>query len=195
MEAEETANRMAQQPSLAEKQSAARLGDLFGQLMTKTLSRRLLKEMPEAQRFDLTFAQMNALRYIWQHERVLVGDLAEGLDISFPSATNMVKRLEEKGLAQRAINPRDRREVEILLSGEGCALVERFENERVSRFTAFLERMEETERLAFLDGLQKFVRFAVGDDACTADDICLRCGWRASAQCPLAEIIPLFLCK
>ncbi len=178
-----------------QKQDAARLADLFGQLMTKTLSLRLLDEMPTAREMELTLPQMHALHHLWRHEKVRIGELAAGLEISFPSATNMVKRLADKGLVARIVNPGDRREVEVVLTDRGCALAESFEAERLHRFTALLERMEAGERDAFIAGLYRFVRLAVGEDVCTADEICLRCGRRASADCPLAEAIPLFVCR
>lgn len=177
------------------QQEVTRLSDLFSQTMTKILSQRLLDEMPEAQAAELTLPQLHALRHIWLHERILIGKMAEGMDISFPSATNMVKRLEEKGLVQRHINPDDRREVNVLLTPDGCDLISRIEQERVRRLTDVLQRMDAAEQSGLLNGLRQFVRLAVGDDVCTAEDICLRCGWRATDNCPVAQAIPLFACR
>lgn len=174
---------------------AVRLADLFAQTMAKTLSRRLLLEVPEAQEAEITVPQVQALRYLWLHEQVLMGDLAEGLDISHPSATNMVKRLVDKGMIQRVTNPDDRREIKVALTEKGLRLTRAVEQARVARLSGVLDRMGETTRDAFLRGVKRFVTIAVDEDSCTAAEICLRCGTRASTNCPLAEIIPLFVCK
>lgn len=174
---------------------AARAADLFAQLMSKTFCQRILAEMPEAREMELTLAQLEAMRYVWRHENVLMGMLAAGLEISYPSATNMAKRLEEKGLVRRMINPEDRREVAVILTERGSALTAAIEHARIARFAHLLERLAEPERAAFLEMLRHFILLAVEDNPCTADEICLRCGRLASNDCPLAEIIPLFACK
>ncbi len=176
-------------------EDAARLLDLVAQLMSKTLSRRLLQEMPEARQIGLSLPQLQALRYLWLHTNVCMGELADGLDISYPSATNMVKRLSDKGLVERLINAGDRREVDVILTEDGRALIVRVEEKRIARLTQLLERMEEADRAALFDGLRRLVSLAVEDDAGAAHEICLRCGWRATETCPIAEIIPLFPCE
>lgn len=176
-------------------QDAVRLLDLVAQLMSKTLRRRLLDTMPAARRIGMTLPQFHALRYLWLHPRVFMGELADGLDISYPSATNMVKRLAEKDLVARVTNPADRREVEVVLTEAGRALITDIENERIARLTQILEAMGETNRAAFLEGMRQFITHALGEDSGTAREICLRCGWCSSEACPIAQGIPLFLCK
>jgi predicted DNA binding protein len=66
---------------------------VFLQAMYTSIGEKLLEELAES---DLTYSQMQALRYLNTHKRVTVGDLAEGLNISYPSATNMVHRLGEE---------------------------------------------------------------------------------------------------
>jgi DNA-binding PadR family transcriptional regulator len=107
----------------------------------------------------------------------------------------MVTRLEEKGLVRRIADSNDRRAVQAALTEEGRALVAQLEQERDARFARILERMSEEEREALLGGLRRFVLLAADSDATTANDICLRCGWHASADCPLSEIIPVFACR
>lgn len=176
-------------------QDHARLAELFVQFMTKTLQQRLVVGLPEARAYDLTLAQAQALRFLYLHGTVYIGEIADGLDTSYPSATNMVTRLEEKGLVRRVSVPEDRRAVEVVLTDCGRALVEKLEEERRAGFHRILERMPAEERDALLAGLRRFVSLAVDADAGVADEICLRCGWRASSDCPLAEVIPLSACR
>ena len=55
-----------------------------------------------------------------------MGDLSRSLDISLSSATNLVSRLEAKGLVQRDHDQSDRRVVTCELTDEGRATVSRF---------------------------------------------------------------------
>jgi DNA-binding MarR family transcriptional regulator len=187
--------RTAEQSAQPWPQDAVRLLDLVAQMMSKTLSQRLLDEMPDARQAEITLAQLHALRYLWLHERVFMGALAEGLEISYPSATNMVKRLAEKDLVARVVNPSDRREVEVLLTETGRALVTLIENERIARLARILGPMHESSRTALLEGLRQFLAHALNADDDIAREICLRCGWRASDTCPFAQVIPLFQCE
>jgi len=171
---------------------AMRVADLFVQIMHKTLSVRLVAELTEQQ---VSLPQVHAMRHIWLHHDVLMGDLAEGLGISYPSATNMVKRLERQGLVERTVNPSDRREVEVRLTAKGEAICQRMEDERVARLQRVLSEMPEADRQALLQGLQAFIITAVGDRDDVAQDICLRCGLRASPSCPVAGSHILSICR
>lgn len=161
---------------------AVRMSDLFANVMTRVLSHRLASELSNNQ---VSYAQVQALRYVWRHENVLMGDLAQGLSITYPSATNMVKRLEKRGLVSRRLNPADRREVEVVLTEKGRTLVEDMERERCARLAATLEAMSPEDREALMRGLRAFLQAAVRELGDIAPDICLRCGTLASKDCPV----------
>ncbi|MBM3496071.1 MAG: MarR family transcriptional regulator, partial [Armatimonadetes bacterium] len=146
----------------------------------------LISELSEHQ---VSVAQIQALRYVWLHENVLMGDLAAGLGISYPSATNMVKRLEKRKLALRRPNPADRREVEVCLTRQGTALAEGMERARVERLAGVLSAMDVGDRDSLLRGLRSFVKTAVTERGELAASVCLRCGAHASDGCPVAECL------
>lgn len=171
---------------------ALRVSDLFVQILYKTLSQRLIAELSDQK---VSFAQAHAMRYIWLHHNVLMGDLADGLAISYPSATNMVKRLERQGLVERMVNPADRREVEVRLTQRGTDLTERLEDERIRHLSEVLSAMSDEDRQALLQGLTGFVQTAVGDEDSVAQDVCLRCGVRATPTCPIAQTRILSICR
>ena len=171
---------------------AARVSDLFTGIMFKTLSQRLISELTDKR---VSLPQIQAMRFIWLHHHVLIGDLADGLAISYPSATNMVNRLEKQELVERIINPSDRREVEVQLTGEGVALTSRMEDERIARLKEVLSRMQVDDRKALLHGLSEFILAAVDNNEDEAQKICLRCGTHASKDCPVAASQILSDCK
>lgn len=161
---------------------ATRVSDLFAHIMLRVLSENLILEISSNQ---VSLAQVQALRFIWLHDKVLMGDLAAGLGITYPSATNMVKRLERRALVTRTPNPEDRREVEVRLTDAGLDLVERMEAERHRRLAATLAAMDPEDRSALLRGLRAFVATAVTALGDITEEICLRCGLRRSDKCPL----------
>ncbi len=161
---------------------ATRVSDLFAHIMLRVLSENLILEISSNQ---VSLAQVQALRFIWLHDKVLMGDLAAGLGITYPSATNMVKRLERRALVTRTPNPEDRREVEVRLTDAGLDLVERMEAERHRRLAATLAAMDPEDRSALLRGLRMFVATAVTALGDISEEICLRCGLRRSDNCPL----------
>lgn len=163
---------------------AVRISDLFANIMHSVLGRELIAEISSDQ---VSLAQVHALRYIWLHETVRIGDLADGLGVSYPSATNMVSRLERLGLAERLPNPSDRREVGVRLTVSGDLLTNRMEQERQARIASILERLPPADREALVQGLTSFVLAAAGDDPEVARGICLRCGSRSAEDCPVAE--------
>jgi len=168
------------------------VAQVFLQAMYTSIGERLLEELAES---DLTYSQMQALRYLATHRRVTVGDLAEGLNISYPSATNMVHRLEKKGLIRRVANPRDRRQVGLLLTDEGRSLIERVDAERRQRFARVLATMSDAERHAFINGLSAFIRAGVGAGILNAGDVCLHCGTSADPTCPLVLLHSPEICR
>lgn len=168
------------------------VAQVFLQAMYTSIGERLLEELAES---DLTYSQMQAMRYIRTHRRVTVGDLAEGLNISYPSATNMVHRLEKKGFIRRIANPRDRRQVGLMLTEEGSHLLERVDSERRMRFARVLAQMGQEERHAFINGLSAFIRAGVGANILNAFDVCLHCGTDADPQCPLVAMHSPEICR
>jgi DNA-binding MarR family transcriptional regulator len=125
---------------------------VFLQAMYTSIGEKLLEELAES---DLTYSQMQALRYLNTHKRVTVGDLAEGLNISYPSATNMVHRLEKKALIRRVANPRDRRQVGLALTDAGREMIQRVDQERRQRFASVLAQMEPVRAERVHRGLER----------------------------------------
>jgi DNA-binding MarR family transcriptional regulator len=165
---------------------------VFLQAMYTSIGENLLEELAES---DLTYSQMQALRYLSTHKRVTVGDLAEGLNISYPSATNMVHRLEKKSLIRRVANPRDRRQVGLALTDAGREMIQRVDQERRQRFASVLAQMEPSERGAFIEGLSAFIRAGVEAGILKPMDVCLQCGASADPNCPLVEMHAVEECR
>ena len=84
--------------------------------------------------------------------------MARKLGVSPPAISSMLERLEEKGLIKRSFSTRDRRRVEIVLTGEGSELVKRVNARRKSYLGKVLRGMEGSKRTGFEEALQDFSR-------------------------------------
>jgi DNA-binding MarR family transcriptional regulator len=79
----------------------------------------------------LTFGQSRALRLLARAgEPLRIGDLAARLEVVPRTATTMVDSLESAGLVRRQADPSDRRSVQVGLTADGLALIERMTRAR-----------------------------------------------------------------
>jgi DNA-binding MarR family transcriptional regulator len=71
---------------------------------------------------DLTLQQWVLLTALWRRDGLTVGQLATYYRATEPSTSNLVGRMETKGLVRRELNPEDRRQVRVLLNEKGRSL-------------------------------------------------------------------------
>ena len=130
------------------------LSDVFAQLVRVSLSEKVVEALSSAQ---VTYAQFEALRYIQSNPHTTVGDLSAGLNISYPSATNMVSRLNRKGLLLKKGLRADRRIVRLALTTSGDNLVNEVRDERGNRLSEIMRAMRARDREAFTAALDSFL--------------------------------------
>jgi DNA-binding MarR family transcriptional regulator len=66
--------------------------------------------------------QPAVLRVLWEQDGLTQSELAESLDRSPSTITNMVKRMEKAGFVQRRPDPRDERISRVYLTGAGDSI-------------------------------------------------------------------------
>ena len=110
---------------------------------------------------DLSLHEMHMLESIGKHngQNVTITDLAQDLDITPPSVTAMVKRLENKGFITKSRSGEDARCVCILLTEQGrrAEVAHRLFHRKMVR--AITKDMTAAEREAIASGLQKMNAF------------------------------------
>ncbi|MCP4641737.1 MAG: MarR family transcriptional regulator [bacterium] len=111
---------------------------------------------------DLTIPQLNALHTIRTLKGVSIKELAEGLEVSAPSASAMVERLVEVGAVTREPSPHDRREVVVQLSPLGEQTAEMSERFMLEAISALLQQIGPTHAQMWCEVYEK-IREAVGD--------------------------------
>lgn len=110
---------------------------------------------------ELSLHEMHMLESIGKHkgEDVTITDLAQDLDITPPSVTAMVKRLEHKGFITKSRSGVDARRVCILLTEQGrrAEVAHRLFHRKMVR--AITKDLTDTEREAIATGLKKMNAF------------------------------------
>lgn len=96
------------------------------------MSRSMRDFQSYARSFGLSMPQVITLYTLRYRESCTMSDIASKLEVSGAAASQMVDRLEEQGLLDRALHPTDRRVRLVRLTDQGRALVERGVEARLS---------------------------------------------------------------
>jgi DNA-binding MarR family transcriptional regulator len=102
----------------------------------------------------LTLGQMKALGYLYRHGRLTVGEVAEGLGLAMPTASELVDKLAERGLLERGVNPDNRRQVHVWLTEEAMAYGREVHALRRGQIRQVFDALNPNERAVFVRGLR-----------------------------------------
>ncbi len=122
--------------------------------------RRLIRtELAKGKRVDpSTWVQMETMKFIADHDKPKMKDVADYLSITAPSATSLIRGLVESGLVTHATDTRDKRTARLALTVRGKAeltaattrnmrvlggLFSTLSKAELAAFTASLERVKE----------------------------------------------------
>jgi len=158
---------------------AEKLTGLFSDIVVKTMTVRLLRELDE---LDITLSQLQALTHVAERRKCSVGGIAEGLGVSHPAAVKLVEKLSRKRLVQRGVAADDHRQAEISITEDGRRLVNAVRHARAERLLRVLDRMSPDERQALIHGLQAFVTAALRDEG-ALDQLCMSCQTLLPTEC------------
>jgi len=109
-------------------------------------------------------AQMTLLDKITQHPGCGVQDIADHLDISPPTVSVGVSKLEERGMVERKPNPKDGRSVQFFPTVKGESLHDKFQQSRLRKFRRLLAGLDSQEQEALLQILEKALNNAELDE-------------------------------
>ncbi|GII80005.1 transcriptional regulator [Sphaerisporangium rufum] len=103
----------------------------------------------------VTVPQFRMLVVVGQGETKLVA-LADRLGVNPSTAMRMIDRLEAAGLVSREVNPRNRRETVLRLTGEGRRIVQDVTDRRLAEISAIVARMAPDQRRALVTAMRAF---------------------------------------
>ncbi|MFF4586494.1 MarR family winged helix-turn-helix transcriptional regulator [Streptomyces sp. NPDC001388] len=102
--------------------------------------------------------QLLALRTVRGRPELNLTALAEHLGIGVPTASRLCDRLEAAGLLERTVQPRNRREVQLVVTAYGRRVLADVTERRVRRLAAVFAGMSQAQRTALEQGLYAFHR-------------------------------------
>jgi DNA-binding MarR family transcriptional regulator len=101
-------------------------------------------------------AQLRVLSIVSRNRHTNMSRLAEALDVVPSSASRLCDRLEATGLLRRVPDPRDRREVRLLLTAAARRLLEDLRERRRDALAEVLDRMKAQDRDDLVRALAAF---------------------------------------
>lgn len=113
---------------------------------------------------ELPVAQLRVLNVLGRYEndtRPTMGELAEMLTITLSTATQLVERIEKRGLVRREhSDPEDRRIVRLGLTESGRVLAAERRRLRHERLGAVLDRLTQTQQQSLQSALEPLAEAA-----------------------------------
>ncbi|MBS2532986.1 MarR family transcriptional regulator [Catenulispora sp. NF23] len=112
----------------------------------------------------LSFPQLTLLEPLMREERMPVGRLAAGADVSVPTATRMLKQLEVKGVVVRERSAEDERQVLVSLTEDGAVKLATMRDRLRERQARSFEVFTPEERVQFVALTRRLTEFITGAD-------------------------------
>ncbi len=119
-----------------------RLGELLLTLRRKIIESCRKQGLPN----DLTMPETEVLWFIGPEGSAAMKAIAEHLKIAPPSATSMIRTLEQKGIVERKSDPSDRRTVTIVLSKKAKELYSAVKKKKDGVLKEMLSRLGEKDK-------------------------------------------------
>ena len=108
-------------------------------------------------------AQMALLEQVIQQPGCGVQDVANALNLSAPTVSVGVGKLEERDLVERQPDPKDRRSVQFFITPAGKALHSKFNLARLEKFRRLLSGLTSQEQANLLNLLERALQSAEKD--------------------------------
>jgi DNA-binding MarR family transcriptional regulator len=109
----------------------------------------------EMNRYELTTAQFEVLRHLWQQDGMEQRTLQERLGVTSPTLTGVVDTLVERGLIERRLSPEDARVRQLFLLPDGRAMEHELGNAMERVQNRLLEGFSPAEQSLLRDWLRR----------------------------------------
>jgi DNA-binding MarR family transcriptional regulator len=132
-----------------------RLGDLLQQLVNLVSHRPQGETLAIMNEASVTLQQVLLLNRLIRQEATTPSALAEQLNMSLPSVSQMLDRLVQLGLVERTEDPRDRRQKQLAATAAAKSLHERLIRVRAAEYGRGVARLSPGLRAEFADMLER----------------------------------------
>ncbi|CAN5573687.1 hypothetical protein BH23CHL5_BH23CHL5_02760 [soil metagenome] len=103
---------------------------------------------------SLTMVQAKAIGHLYHHGEQTVTEMAAGLGVSMPSASELIDRLLDKGLVGRTVDPDDRRRQIVALTPASLQFAKRIHDLRRTQVRSALAQLPPEEWPVFVKSLR-----------------------------------------
>jgi DNA-binding MarR family transcriptional regulator len=103
-------------------------------------------------------SQVNIIDQVFFAQEITMKDLSNSLNLTPPTISVSVKKLENMGILERKAQKEDGRIVLLLLTEKGIDLFNRIEEFRIARVTKLLNQLEEEQQIIMLSLLEKALK-------------------------------------
>ncbi len=141
------------------QQARQRVASLLQRMITTM--RPELKGNTDWVLLQLSHAQLRVLMLLNERGPLRMSDISAHLGVGMPTVTSLVSKLEQKGLAAREHDTRDRRVVRCFATPQGKAEAERFWRVRKERLAQITGSLNEDELDSVAEALEFIIRAAL----------------------------------
>jgi DNA-binding MarR family transcriptional regulator len=154
-----------------------------------TVSELLERALAEATDEQLALSQVKLLLLIARPgQRFKVTDVADFLGVTNAAASRAIDRLVQRGLVERTISKEDRRAVDLSLTEESRALLERFTAVRNQVLLRVLGDFPE-EKLLLVAELLDEMSVRLAELESQEEERCLKCGVHFREGCVMRDVL------
>jgi DNA-binding MarR family transcriptional regulator len=97
---------------------------IFQRWIDLFMHRSMRRFLQYARKNALSMSMIGTLFHLNQQQKAGVTDVGDHLGVTSAAASQMVERLVQQGLIQRTEDPEDRRVKQIILTDQGCQILE-----------------------------------------------------------------------
>ena len=128
------------------------------------MHRSMRRFLQYARKSNLSLSMIGALFHLHQREKAGVTDLGDHLGVTSAAASQMLERLVQQGLIQRSEDPEDRRVKQIVLTEQGCQVLEEGLRARQDWLVDLVEALSPMEQEHITSALEILISKAEGID-------------------------------
>ncbi len=112
----------------------------------------------------LTSPQLLILQTIASQDGLMVKEIANAINLSSATVTNILDRLQTRGLVERERSKQDKRKVGLHLTAQGVAIIQNAPKPLQSHFINRFDKLEEWEQTLLLSSMQRIAFMMNADE-------------------------------
>ena len=106
---------------------------------------------------DLTFSQIKTLSAFREDRDYTMGELSKNLGVATPRMTLLIDAFEERKIAKRVRDKKDKRVVKVRLTARGKGLLMKFMGRRKKETAAMLKKLSNADRKILINSFDNII--------------------------------------